>query len=63
MFGRDQQIDVAEHPAAWLVEHELSEPAVRCDPARLLPDRVSRRGGQSADDHISDLSFGMTAHD
>ena len=33
---------------------------VVCDPAGLLPQGIARRWGDTADDNIADLTFGVT---
>ena len=48
-----------EHPAARLVEQELAQGAVAGDEARLLPQRLARRGRDAADDHIADFALGV----
>ncbi len=61
VLGRDQQVDVTEHPAARFVEHEIAQGFILGDPARLFPHRGTRRRGDAADNHIADLTFGVAA--
>ena len=59
--GRDQQVDVAEDPAARLVEQEVPQGPVLGDPARLGPEGLARRRRDAADHDVADLALGMAA--
>ena len=55
----DEQVDVPEHPAPRLVQHEVSQPPVRGDPAGLRPERVAGGRQDAAHDDVADLALGV----
>ena len=59
VLGWDEQVDVAKDATSRLVEHEGAQRSVLGDEPRLLPQRVARRGRDSADDHIAHLALGV----
>ena len=60
ILGRHQQVDVAEHPAARLVEYEVAQGFIPGNPARLLPHRGTRWRCHAADNHVADFALGVT---
>ncbi len=63
VLGWDEQVDMTEHAAARLVEHEGAQGAVACDKARLLPERFAERRRNAADNDVADFAFGMAGDD
>ncbi|MNH17226.1 hypothetical protein D3C79_768890 [compost metagenome] len=63
VLGRHQQVDVAEHAAAWLIEDEVAQGLVAGDPARLLPDGGAGGRGDAADNDVTDFAFGVAIDD
>ena len=59
MGRRHQQVDVPEHPAARLVQHEAAQPAVGLDKVAHLGDRAAGRRFHPVDDHIANLALGV----
>ena len=51
-----------EHPAAWLVQHEIAQGLILGNPFALFPDGITGGRGHAADDDIPHLAFGMTGH-
>ena len=54
---------MAENPTAGFVQDKGAELPVSRNPAGLLPECVSRRWIDSADNDIPDLSLGMATDD
>jgi hypothetical protein len=63
MLWRYEEIYVPKNPSTRLVKHEPSQAVVICDPARLMPDGVTRRRRNAVDDDVADFAFGMTPDD
>ncbi|MNK86082.1 hypothetical protein D3C87_1059850 [compost metagenome] len=63
MFRRHQQVDVAEHAAARLVEHKIAQGLIASDESALFPDRFTRWRPDATDDHIPHLAFRMGGDD
>ena len=59
MGRRHQQIDMPEHAAARLVQHEAAQPAVSLDEITHLGDRSAGRRFHPVDDHIANLALGV----
>lgn len=57
--GQNQEVDMAEHPAARFVQHEVTQGLVLRNSATLFPDCVTGRRHHPADDHVTDLALGM----
>ena len=63
VLGRHQQVHMAKHAAAGLIQDEIAQRLVAGDEARLFPDRVAGRRRHAAHDDIAHLAFGMAVDD
>lgn len=61
IFRWNQQIDMPEHPAAWLIKHEIAQRLIVSNPARLLPQCIPWRRCNSANDYITYITFSVVA--
>ena len=48
-----------EHTAARFVQNKVAQGLIPRDEASLIPESVDRRWGDTSDDDISNLTFGM----
>ncbi len=52
-----------KHTAPWFIQNELAQRLIIFNPAGLLPDTVTRRLGNAADNDVSNFTFSMARHD
>jgi hypothetical protein len=61
--GRNEQVYVFEHAAAWFVEHMVPKPLIGVNPATLFPNCVTGWWLDASDNDIANFTFGVTADD
>ena len=54
---------MAKHAAARLIEHEVAQPLILGDPARLFPEGLAGRYRDAANDDIANLALGVATDD
>jgi hypothetical protein len=53
---------VPKHPAAGLIQHKTPQPIILGKGTPLLPDRLTGRWGNPADDYVAHFSFRVATY-
>jgi len=52
---------MSENPAAWFVQNKAAQAVILLDETTLFPKRITGWWCHTANDDVTDFSFGMTA--